>query len=125
MIMRMWKVSKKIFMEPKYECVDHLRSVVRPDADGHAGFDFARPDRTGLPVHDDHGTDRIGRAETVYRYREVRNHGDPVLYPGRQLSDARRRGPAHDQLRHVDGRSLAWRVALGGVMACALFAAVS
>jgi hypothetical protein len=40
-------------MEPKYECVDHLRSAVRPDADGHTGFDFAQPDRTDLPVHDD------------------------------------------------------------------------
>ena len=33
-------------------------------------------------------------------HREVRDHGDPVLHPGRQFPDARRRRQADDQLRH-------------------------
>ncbi len=54
---------------------------------------------TFLFTHD-HGADRVGRAEAVHRHREVRDHGDPVLHPRRQLPDPRRRGATDDQLRH-------------------------
>ena len=89
--------------------VDHLRAAVRPDADRHADLDLARPHRAHLPVHDDDGADRVGGAEAVHRHREVRDHGDPVLHPRRQLPDARRRRAADDRLRVVDGRPLARR----------------
>ena len=38
--------------------------------------------------------------EAVHRHREVRDHGDPVLHPRRQLPHPWRRRAADDQLRH-------------------------
>ena len=89
--------------------LDHLRAADRADADRHADLDLARPHGAHVPVHDDDGADRVGGAEAVHRHREVRDHGDPVLHPRRQLPDARRRRAADDQLRLVDGRPLARR----------------
>ena len=89
--------------------VDHLRAAVRPDADRHADLDLARPHRAHVPLHDDDGADRVGRAEALHRHREVRDHGDPVLHPRRQLPHARRRRAADDRLRVVDGRPLGRR----------------
>ena len=40
---------------------------------------------------------------------KLRDHGDPVLHPGRQLPHPRRRRAAHDRLRHLDGRPLVRR----------------
>ena len=91
------------------DTADHLPAAVRPDADRHADLDLARPHRADLPVHDDRRADRVGGAEAVHRHREVRDHGDPVLHPRRQLPDPRRRRAADDRLRLVDGRPLARR----------------
>ena len=91
------------------ERVDHLRAAVRPDADRDADLDLARPHRAHVPVHDDDGADRVGRAQALHRHREVRDHGDPVLHPRRQLPHARRRRAADDQFRVVDGRPLGRR----------------
>ncbi len=91
------------------EPVDHLRAAVRPDADRHADLDLARPHRAHVPVHDDDGADRVGGAEALHRHREVRDHGDPVLHPRRQLPHAWRRRAADDHLRVVDGRPLGRR----------------
>ncbi len=74
----------------------HLRAADRPDADRHADLDLARPHRSHVPLHDDRRADRVGGAEAVHRHREVRDHGDSVLHPGRQLPDPRRRGEADD-----------------------------
>ena len=104
----------------------HLRAADRADADRHADLDLARPHRAHLPVHDDAGADRVGGAEAVHRHREVRDHGDPVLHPRRQLPHPRRRGAADDRTSppSMVGH---WHGGLGlaGVLACALFAAVS
>ena len=105
----------------------HLRRCsCAPDAHRDADLDRARPHRAHLPLHDDAGADRIGGAEALHRHREVRDHGDPVLHPRRQLPHPRRRGQADDQLRHRRWSATctaAWRSR--GVLACALFAAVS
>ena len=45
--------------------------------------------------------DRRGGAEAVHRHREVRDHGDPVLHPGRQLPHPWRRRAPHDRFRHL------------------------
>ena len=84
-----------------------LRSAVRPDADGHADLDFARPDRLDLPVHDDRSADRERRPEAVFRPRQFRHHGDPVFHPRRHLPDPRRRGAAHDRVHDLGGRPFA------------------
>ena len=102
-------VALKLAGVAAHQRVDHLRAAVRPDADRHADLDLARPHRAHLPVHDDDGADRVGRAEALHRHREVRDHGDPVLHPRRQLPHARRRRAADDQLRLVDGRPLGRR----------------
>jgi hypothetical protein len=97
-----------------------------PDADRHADLDFARPDGADLPVHADRSADGFGGAEAVHRHREVRDHGDSVLHSGRQFPDSRRRGAAHDRLRHRDASAIGHGgLGLAGVLACALFAAVS
>ena len=88
---------------------DHLRAARRADADGHADLDCARPDRADVPVLHDHGADRIGGAETVHRHREVRDHGDPVLYSGRQFPHPWRRRAANDRVRANDDRPLGGR----------------
>src|SRR5512132_337214 len=116
MTMRTSKAStptKKTSREPKYECADYFRAAAGADADRHADLHLARPDGADLPVHDDPGADRVGGAEAVHRHREIRDHGDPVLYPGGQFPDPWRRRPAHDQLRHVHGRPLARRPGAG------------
>src|SRR5574343_1908745 len=69
-----------------------FRPAGRPHAARHADFHFARPDRSDLPLYDDAGPARIGGAEAVYRYREVRDHGHSLLHPGRQLPDSWRGG---------------------------------
>ena len=71
--------------------------------------DLARPDGAGVPVHDDRRADRIGRAQALHRHREVRDHGDPVLHPRRQLPHPRRGGEADDQLLHLHDRPLVRR----------------
>src|SRR6267378_3799874 len=53
--------------------------------------------RTGELPHHDHAANRIGGAEAVYRDRQFRDHGDPVLHPGRQFPDPWRRRAPHDQ----------------------------
>src|ERR1700704_4873868 len=84
-----------------------FRTAVRPDADGHADLDFARPDRADLPVHDDAGADRERRTEVVFRPRQFRHHGDPVLHPCGYLPDPRRGPPPHDRVYDLDGRPFA------------------
>jgi hypothetical protein len=54
------------------------------------------------------GADRERGAEAVHRHREVRDHGDPVLHPGRQFPHAWRRGRRMINFA-TDGRPLAWR----------------
>ena len=61
------------------------------------------------------GADRVGGAQAVHRHRAVRDHGDPVLHPRRQLPHARRRRAADDQrspssmVSHWHGRPRVWR----------------
>src|SRR6266571_6453652 len=74
----------------------HLRPAAVVDADRDADLDFAWPDGADLPAHHDPGADRSGGAEAVHRHREVRDHGDPLLYFGRQFPDPWRGGAAHD-----------------------------
>src|SRR5665647_1974642 len=81
-----------------------LRPADRADAHRHADLDRARPHRAQLSLRDDRGADRSGGAQAVHRDRELRDHGDPVLHPGRQLPDAWWRRPPHDPLCHHDGR---------------------
>ena len=114
MTRRMSKASKSVRRrrsrwEKRDERRSHFRTAVRPDADGHADLDFARPDRADLPVHDDRGADRKRRAETVFRPRQFRNHGDSVFHPRRHLPDPRRRRAPHDRLHHLAGRPFARR----------------
>src|SRR5437868_4946426 len=78
---------------------DHLRAARRPDADGHADLDRARPDRADIPVLLHVGADRIRGAEAIHRHREVRDHGDPVLHPRWKLSHPWRRRETHDRVR--------------------------
>ena len=85
---------------------DRVLPLDRADADRHPGLDRARPHGADVPVPADVGAGRVGRAEAVHRHREVRDHGDPVLHPGRQLPHARGRGAADDPLRDDAGRPL-------------------
>ena len=78
-----------------------FRTAVRPDADGHADLDFARPHRADLPVHDDGSADRERRPEAVFRPRQFRHHGDSVLHPCRHVPDPRRRRATHDRVHHL------------------------
>ena len=64
------------------------------------------------------------RAEAVHRHREVRDHGDPVLHPRRQLPDPWRRGAADDPFCDLDGGHWYGGMGMAAVMACALFAAI-
>ena len=86
-----------------------LRPAVIADADRHAGVDRARPHRADLHVHADRRAHGIGRAQAVHRAGKLRDHGDPVLHPGRHFPHPWRRRPAHDRFRHRDGRALVWR----------------
>ncbi len=95
--------------EKRDERCPDFRTAVRPDADGHADLDFARPHRADLPVHDDGSADRKRRPETVFRPRQFRHHGDPVLHPRRHFPDPRRRRSPHDRLYHLAGRPSAGR----------------
>src|SRR5882762_6744629 len=95
------------------QCV-YLRASDRIDADGHADLDRARHDGFDLHLHDDECSDRIGGAETVYRDRQFRDHGDPVLHSCRKFSHPRRRRAPHDQFCDLDGRALVWRPRAGG-----------
>ena len=65
----------------------------------------------------------VGGAEAVHRPGKLRDHGDPVLHPGRQFPDPWRRRAAHDQLSRPSMVGH-WYGGLGlaGVVACALFA---
>src|SRR5439155_2297323 len=76
---------------------DHLLAADRVDADGHADLDRARHDGFDLHLHHDERADRVGGAEAFHRHRQFRDHGDPVLYPGRQFPDPWRRRAPHDQ----------------------------
>jgi C4-dicarboxylate transporter DctM subunit len=67
----------------------------------------------------------VGGPEAVHRHREVRDHGHPVLHPGRQLPDPRRGGETDDPLRLVDGRALVRRSRSRRRARLRLFAAVS
>ena len=98
--------------------------LIADDAHRHADLDRARPDGAYLPVHADRSADRRGGAEAVHRHREVRDHGDPVLYPRRQFPDARRRREAHDRVRHSLVGHWHGGLALAGILACAMFALV-
>ena len=110
MTRRMSKASKsparkrRSRWEKRDERCSYFRTAVCPDADGHADLDFARPHRADLPVHDDAGADRERRPETVFRPRQFRHHGDPVLHPCRHLPDPRRRRAADDRVHHLAGR---------------------
>ena len=53
----------------------------------------------------------VGGAEAVHRHRQVRDHGDPVLHPGRQFPHPWRRRAPHDRIRALDGRP--WYGGLG------------
>src|SRR5262249_16936055 len=93
-----------------------------------ADLDRARIDGAELPVCNDHGADRGGGSQAFYGHRKLRDHGDPVLHSGGQFSYAWRGCAAGDPIRYIDGRPFVWRPLarpLAGVMACALFAAVS
>ena len=85
---------------------DYLRAADRVDADRYADFDRARHDGSDLHLHHDKRSDGIGGAEAVYRDRQFRDHGDPVLYPRRKFSDPWRGRAPHDQFRHLHGRAL-------------------
>src|ERR1700710_1688164 len=84
-------------LEKRDERRHYFRTAVRADADGHADFDFARPHRADLPVHDDPGADRKRRTEIVLRPRQFRYHGDSIFHPGRYFPDPWRRGAADDR----------------------------
>src|SRR3954462_2470397 len=88
---------------------DYLRAADRVDADGYADFDRARHDGSYVHLHDDECSDGIGGAEAVYRDRQFRDHGDPVLYPRRKFSDPRWGRAPHDQFRDLHGRALVRR----------------
>ena len=51
--------------------------------------------------------------EAVHQHRPLRDHGDPVLHPGRQFSHHRRRRAPHDRFRHLADRALVWRARPG------------
>src|SRR3954449_9600885 len=104
---------------------DHLLAADRADADGHADLDRARHDGSDLHLHHDQRADRVGRAEAVHRHRQFRDHGDPVLHSGRQFPDPWRR--RRRMINFATSMVGHWYGGLGlaGVMACALFAAVS
>ena len=91
------------------QCRHRVRPADRVLPHRHADLDRARPHGAGVPVHAHQGADRGGGAEAVHRHREVRDHGDPVLHPRRQLPHARRRRETHDQFRDQPGRALARR----------------
>src|SRR3569832_2927287 len=82
--------------EKRDECGADFWTAVCPDADGHADLDLARTERAHLPVHHDGSADRERRPEAVLGSKQFRDHGDPVLYPGRHFSHPRRRRAADD-----------------------------
>ena len=55
------------------------------------------------------GADRSGVDEAVHRHRELRDHGDPVLHPGRQFPHPWRRRAPDDRFRDLADRALARR----------------
>jgi hypothetical protein len=61
--------------ESRNECHHHFPDPAGAHADRHADLDFARPDRTQLPLHVYPGTAGVGGPEAVHRHREVRDHG--------------------------------------------------
>src|SRR5450631_4197025 len=93
--------------EKRDERCSYFWTAVRPDADGDADLDFARPDGSDLPVHDDGSADRERRTEIVFWSRQFRNHGDSVFHSRRHLSDSWWRCAPHDCLYHFAGRPFA------------------
>ena len=83
--------------------------AARPDGDRHADLDRARAVGADLSVHSLQRRSEDGGAETLHQHRPLRDHGDPVLHPGRQFSHLRRGGAPHDRFRHLADRALVWR----------------
>src|SRR5258708_23196780 len=130
MIMRMSRAlkSKSPVSAPREspdEQPDHLLPADRVDADGHADLDRARHDGSDLHLHHDQRPDRVGGAEAVHRHRQFRDHGDPVLHSRRYFLT--HGGVARRMINFATSMVGHWHGGLGlaGVMACALFAAVS
>ena len=92
-----------------YVCPAHCA-----DVDRYAGIDFARPHRAHLHVHADRRAHGIGCAQAVHGAGKLRDHGDPVLHPGRKFSHPRRRRAPHDRFRDRHGRALVWRLGASG-----------
>ena len=89
---------------------DHdLHPADRVHGHRHAGVDLARPHGAHLPVRAERRADRGGVDEAVHRPRKLRDHGDPVLHPGRRVPQPRRRRAPDDQFRGVADRPLARR----------------
>jgi len=72
-----------------------VRAAARPDGDRHADLDRARPVGAHISVHPVERRSQDGRAQAVHQHRPLRDHGDPILHPGRQLSHFRWGGAAH------------------------------
>ena len=104
----------------------HVRAAVRADADRHAGLDRARPDRADVHVHADRRADRIGGAQAVHRAsRSFEIMAIPFfILAGNFLTHG---GVARRMISFATAMVGHWYggLALAGVVACALFAAVS